>query len=174
MRNLENKDYASSGLTIQYAKLDQAKSIPNKAERPKFIIWDGKQACTSLVINTPETFKLRAKFISKPDIRQGFDLKVYKGQIMVPHSEGVSVLRTWSDPKYEQEVFYEIKGTDGRLGIWNVYKMSHGSKVVEEKWTENAGFYYENPSKNRFRFHCSPGWSHPPDFESLVFEIELK
>jgi hypothetical protein len=59
--------------------------------------------------------------------------------------------------------------------VWNVYKMRYlGGKQVEEKWTENAGFWVEEPSDHSYILHCSHGAATPPDFESLVVQFDLR
>ena len=169
------KDYAESGLTIQYALLDQVKSLPNKEVRPKYILWGGRHVTTADVLPVPENGVVRAEIISsKEDVEQGFDLKV-DGWIEMAQGERVTLLRTWSDPQYEPVVEYPFLARDGRLHVWNVYKMKYGSgQVVEEKWTENAGMWIEEVSPTERVYHCSHGKAHPPDFDSLVFRVSVR
>ena len=169
------RDYANSGLTIQYAMLDHFKRFPDKKQRPDYIVWDGRQIKTADSFAVATHGVVRGEFLSstKPDVDQGFDLKL-DGWICLEEGEKVSLLRTWNDSRYESFVEYPFQSNDGLLWVWNVYKMKYpGGQVVEEKWTENAGMWVEEISPNERVYHCSDGMAHPPDFESLVFKITI-
>ena len=175
MQAQAEKDYAKSGLTIQYAMLDHVKRFPDKRLRPDYIVLGGLRVTTADVLVVPEGGIVRAEFISsKDEVEQGFDLKV-DGWIQLQNGDRVSVLRTWSNPRYEPIVEYPFFSRDGRLHVWNVYKMKYaGGQVVEERWTENAGMWVEEVSPTERIYHCSQGMAHPPNFESLVFRVSVR
>ena len=116
-----------------------------------------------------------AQFISaKPEIRQGFDLKV-DGWFELLDGKKVPLLRTWKDDEFEDTVEYPYSSKDGLLYVWNVYEMIYPSgDRTEERWTENAGFWIQHVSKHERVYHCSHGSAYPPDFESLVFKVSVK
>ncbi|MGZ5428537.1 MAG: hypothetical protein ACXWFS_05965 [Thermoanaerobaculia bacterium] len=166
-------DFASSGLTIQYAILDQAKRSP-KNERPEYILWAGLRIRTADSFSVAEDGVVRGEFLSsRGDIEQAFDLKV-DGWLRLRDGQKVSLLRTWNGSRHEPVVEYPFHSRDRRLRVWNAYKMKYPSgQVVEEKWTGNAGFWIENISERERVYHCSHGAASPPDFEALVFKITI-
>jgi len=174
MTNPDVRDYADSGLTIQYAMNDHATRFPDKRTRPRFILWNGLRVWTSDVWTVPEKGTVRAEFLSaKGDIEQGFDIKV-DGWLELAEGEHVPVLRTWKDERYLDVVEYPFLSRDGRLWVWNVYKMKYpGGQIVQEKWTENAGFWIDQVSESERIYHCSHGMATPPDFDSLVFSVRV-
>jgi hypothetical protein len=169
------RDYADSGLTIQYAMLDHFKRFPDKSQRPDYVLWAGHQVKTGDALAVPRQGFVRCEFLSsKGDAEQGFDLKL-DGWLRLEKGEQVSLLRTWNDARYERFVEYPFQSNDGLLWVWNVYKMKYpGGQVVEEKWTENAGMWVEEISPAERIYHCSHGMAHPPDFESLVVKITIR
>ena len=169
----DTTDYSKSGLTIQYAILDQMKRFPNKENRPKSIVWDGFKIMTGDKIAVPQKGIIRGEFINViGDIEQGFDLKV-NGWFELRGGEKVESLRTWYDAQYEPVVQYPFFSKDGVIWGWNVYKMKYpGGQIVEERWTGNAGFWVEIKNDQRI-YHCSHGMAYPPNFESLVFKISI-
>jgi hypothetical protein len=169
------KDYAASGLTIQYAMLDHVQTFPDKDTRPDHILWGGRRIQTGDKITVPPRGIVRGEFSAvKGDVEQGFDLKV-TGVLVLPDGRRVELLRTWYDPRYEPVVEYPFESQDGLLRVWNVYRVSYpGGQVVEERWTGNAGFWVEQTSDDRRVYHCSPGTLSPPDFEALVFQITIE
>jgi hypothetical protein len=168
------RDYADSGLTIQYAMLDHFRRFPDKSQRPDHVVWGGRKVKTGDSLAVPAHGVVRAEFLSsKSDLEQGFDLKL-DGWLRLEKGERVSLLRTWNDPRYESFVEYPFQSNDGRLWVWNVYRARYpGGQAVEEKWTENAGMWVEEISPTEHIYHCSHGMAYPPDFESLVFRITI-
>jgi hypothetical protein len=168
-------DYGTCGLTIQYAFLDHVKRFPDKTTRPSCIYWNGLRIKTSDLLVVPEQGVVEAEFLfSMGEIQQGFDLKV-NGWFRLKAGDRVSILRTWKDDRYEDRVQYPFFSSDHKLWVWNVYKMRYpGGKEVEEKWTENAGFWVEEISALERVYHCSHGMANPPDFESLVFRVVIR
>jgi hypothetical protein len=168
------KDYADSGLTIREALLDQVKRIPNNAERPQHIQWRGLPVTTGEAISVPTSGIVRGEFVSaKGVLEQGFDIKL-NGWLRLDNGDRVSLLRTWNDTRYEPVVEYPFQSKDGRLWVWNVYKRRlPDGRSIDEKWTENAGFWVEKVSETERIYHCSHGYLYPPDFESLVFKITI-
>lgn len=168
-------DYGSTGMTIQQAMVDHVKKHPDKMQRPDYILWNGFRVKTSDGWTTSEKGIVRAEILScKMDVEQGFDIKV-DGWLELAEGERVTVLRTWKDERFEDAVEYPYFARDKRLWVWNVYKMTFpGGQIVEEKWTENAGFWVEQVGENERIYHCSHGMASPPDFESLVFKVSVQ
>jgi len=174
MSVVDREDYASSGLTIREALLDQMKRFPQKTQRPEQLLWAGLFITTGDAFPVPREGIVRGEFLSaKGELEQGFDLKL-DGWFRLEKGEKVSLLRTWNDARYEPVVEYPFHSSDGRLWVWNVYKRRFpDGRMVEEKWTENAGFWVEQVSERERIYHCSHGFLYPPDFESLVFKITI-
>ena len=168
------KDYATSGLSIQYAMLDHVKRFPNSSSRPQYILWGGRRIKTGDAIEVPKTGMIRAEFLAvKKDVDQGFDIKA-NGGIQLPDGRRVELLRTWYDTRYEPMVEYPFECEDRILRISNVYRMRYGGgQVIEEKWTGNAGFWVEKSSELDRVYHCSHGMAEVPDFDALVFRISI-
>ncbi|HUV63274.1 MAG TPA: hypothetical protein VMW24_05205 [Sedimentisphaerales bacterium] len=169
------RDYAESGLTIREAMLDHAKRFPNKAKRPDHILWAGHRIKTADVFHVPQRGIVRAEFLSAMEgVEQGFDIQLDGGWVELEQGEHVPHLRTWKDKDFDDVVEYPFFSPDERLWVWNVYKMKYpGGQIVEEKWTENAGFWIEHISENERIYHCSHGMATPPDFDSLVFKVRV-
>src|SRR5581483_7174074 len=104
-----------------------------------------------------------------------FDLEIDKGWIELAGGEHVPLLRTWKDERLPDIVEYPFHSRDGLLWVWNVYEMTYPSgEKVDEKWTENAGFWFEVVSESERIYHCSHGMATPPNFESLVFKVTIR
>lgn len=155
--------------------IDHATRFPDRESRPKYLLWNGQRIWTSDVWTTTEKGVVRAEFLScKTDVEQGFDIKV-DGWLELAQGMRVPVLRTWKDERLEDAVEYPFFARDKRLRVWNVYKMTYpGGQIVEEKWTENAGFWVEQIGENERIYHCNHGMASPPDFESLVFKASVQ
>lgn len=169
-------DYASSGATIQFALVDQAKRFPDKKVRPKHILWDGIQVKNSDSIPVPNEGVVRAEFLhANAAVRQGFDLELDKGWLELADQSHVPLLRTWRDDRYEDVVEYPFFSRDGLFWTWNVYEMTYPSgEKREEKWTGNAGFWVEIVNDHERIYHCSHGMASPPDFDSLVYKLTVR
>lgn len=167
------RDYADSGLSIRAAFLDQGRRSPT-AKRLDHIFWAGLRVTTGDALPVPEDGIVRGEFLSsKGDIEQGFDMRV-EGWLTLRDGTRVKLLRTWNDPRHDPVVEYPFHSRDGKLWVWNVYKMRYpGGQVAEEKWTENAGMWVEGISDRERIYHCSHGAASPPDFESLVFKVSI-
>lgn len=174
-QDMQVRDYLDSGLTIQDAMLDHFKRFPDKRQRPGHILWGELEVRTSDCLTVPAHGVVQGEILSsKGDVRQGFDLKI-DGWLWLANRDKVSLLRTWDDPQYDPVVEYPYHSKDGKLWIWNVFIRSlPNGQQVEEKWTENAGMWVDEVSKNKRIYHCSHGLLYPPDFESLVFKIEIR
>lgn len=174
MSRSDQEDYCNRGLTIREALLDQARRCPKKVECANFILWQGRLITTGDAFPVPSEGIVRGEFLSSKDVvEQGFDLKL-DGWLRLANGSKVSLLRTWNDPRYEPVVEYPFHCNDGKLWVWNVYKrQSPDGRLIEEKWTENAGFWIEEISATERIYHCSHGFLYPPDFESLVFRINI-
>ena len=130
IKTIGARDYADSGLTIQYAMLDHFKRFPDKAERPDYILWDGVHVKTADALTVPSEAVIRGEFLSsKGEVEQGFDLKL-DGWIRLKEGERVSLLRTWNDPRFVPSVEYPFRSKDGLLWVWNVYKSRHPNGLI--------------------------------------------
>jgi hypothetical protein len=169
------RDYSESNLTIREAMLDHVKRYPNKAERPDCVLWAGHRIKTSDVFHVPQNGIVRGEFLSaKGEVEQGFDIQLDDGWVELKNGERISHLRTWKDEQLPSVVEYPFFSRDGLMWVWNVYRMKYpGGQIVEEKWTENAGFWVEHMSENERIYHCSHGTATPADFESLVFKVQI-
>lgn len=167
-------DYAKSGLKINLAVLDQLRKFPDKARRPDYILWDGYQIKTYDWIDVPCAAIVRFEFISsREEIAQGFDAKL-DGWFELEQGERIPLLRTWKDNRYEDTVTYPFLSKDGKMGIWNIYKVNlPNGQIIEEKLGGNAGFWVEQVSSSERIYHCSPAMLNPPDFEALVFKVTI-
>lgn len=170
-------DYASSGLDIQSAMVDQIRRHPNRGDRPPFLLWSGVEVKTSDVIAVPKNGLVSAaiRVCDSGFGRQGFDLQPKDGFLELLGGEKVKLLRTWHDERYEDRVSYRYVSKVGLLAFWNVYlRPWPDGKVTEEKWTGNAGFWVEEMAPLRRVYHCSSGRLPTPDFESLVVEVSVE
>lgn len=168
-------DYSSSGLDIQAAMVDLARNHPDKKTRPSFLLWSGLHIQTSDWVDLPPKGRVVATFRHcSESIKQGFDLKLSAGFILLSTGQKVSHLRTWFDPSLDPQVEYQFENMNGGLQFWNVYKRRWpNGNVTEERMTGNAGFWIERMSELHRIYHCSSGEAHPPDFESMVVELKL-
>jgi len=174
VRDADPIDYASRGMSIQAALLDQYRRFPDKQTRPRFILWNGLQVRTGDAIEVPRDGIVQAEFLHvKTDIEQGFDLKV-DGWLRLEQGEQIDHLRTWYDPRYADTVAYPFHSRDGRLRVWNVFRehLPNG-QVRESYWLGNAGFWVEEVSPTERIYHCSPGPLPEPDFEALVLRVRI-
>lgn len=167
-------DYASSGLTLQQAMVAHAKRYPDRKSRPETILWGKHRVRTSDLIHIPSEGVVRLEFLtSSKSVRQGVDLKV-NGWIALAGGEHISLLRTWQNELFDDLVEYAFFSKDGFLWTWNVYEMTYpGGQKVEEKWTENAGFWVEVVGENQRIYHCSHGMAIRPNFDSFVYKLTI-
>ena len=167
------KDYIDSGFSIRKAKIDQSKYYTSKEDRPDYIIWGEKKIYTAFPIEISGNLTLTLEFLSNPDPSQGVDIKVQDGEIAITADEKSKLLRTWHTPEHESTVSYDIVSS-GIIWVYNVYKEIRGNDIFEEKWTGNAGMHVKTEKETSYEFHCSPSWANPPNFDSLIFRIQLK
>jgi hypothetical protein len=169
---LNDRDYSLSGMSIQQAMLECARS--GKAGVPPKILWGDRVVQTSDCIDVPINGRFRLEFVSaKQNLRQGVDVKV-SGGICLADGQKISPLRTWNDSRYESAVEYEFVAQDEKLWLWNVYEVVlPNGKTEATKWTDSAGFWIEEHGTNERTYHCSAGPCNPPDFEALVFKIKI-
>jgi hypothetical protein len=172
--NAEERDYAESGLDLQYAFLDMARRVP-RGDRPRHVRWSDRRVFTVDVMDVPPEGMVRGEFLSaKGDVMQGFDLQL-NGWIQLADGSRVEHLRSWNDPALEPVVEYEYACSDGRLWVTNVFLRPDGQGgQVAEKWTGNAGFYVEEIGPLERVYRCSHGLLPSPDFEALVFRVTVR
>ncbi|MCC6898014.1 MAG: hypothetical protein IT377_03515 [Polyangiaceae bacterium] len=167
-------DYAASGKSVRAAFLEQARRERPVPGVPPKIVWSGRVIQTADAIRAPHRGVVRAQILSEPcAVVQGFDLNV-DGWLELADGSRVQTLRTWHDPSLSPQVEYRFLCKDGLLWTWNVYQVVRpDGATVEEKWTENAGMWIEHVSERERVYHCSHGYAVPPDFESLVYKVEV-
>jgi hypothetical protein len=171
----QERDYASSGLTIREAMLDVGgrQAWSQRERKPLSVLWAGRRIQTADRLSVPTTGRVRLEFLRRrTDVRQGCDLKM-AGGCRLADGTLVPVLRTWFDPDLPDVEAYDYLARDGVLFTWNVYEVRRGSDVVAEKWTENAGFWVEPLAPLDRVYHCSPGMVWPPDFDGLVYRLTV-
>lgn len=167
------KEYRSSEISIQGAMVDMVKSLGSDTERPDHIIFDGEKVKTGHWIDVPEFFKIKIEFLSKPDEDQGVDISVKDGYVTLADGSEVKLLRTWHDPKYDPIVEYNGYSNARKVIVYNVYKVKRNDKILDEKWTGNAGMLVENCGKNEYVLRCSSNKFNPPNFDSLVLKVSI-
>lgn len=169
------KDFGADGIDIQAAMVRHIQAYPDRATRPNHIWWNGKAVWTVCNIAVPKKGRFRIEFLSEPrDPSQGVDVKVEDGTVTLPGGEGVQILRTWHEPGCEAVAEYPYSSEVGLLKIWNVYKRCWpNGRTTEEKWTGNAGFLVEREARDQWLFRCSNGPSDLPDFNQLVFRLQV-
>lgn len=93
---------------------------------------------------------------------------------MLADGTKVETPRTWHDDRLPSTVEYPYSSRVGRLKLWNVFqKVWPDARVTEEKWVGNAGFLVENEGIGRFVFRCSDAQIGGPDFQRLVFRLQV-
>jgi hypothetical protein len=168
-------DYATTGLTIQDAMLDVHARYPDKTTRPKHILWNGLSVTTADCFSVPVRGNVKLEILSKnSNVAQGIDIKIDNGALYLIDGQEVPLLRTWADDRYEDTVEYPYYSASGRLCVWNMYKVRFpNGETIDEKWTENAGFWIEKIDNYERVYHCSNGCDNPPNFDSLVFKLTV-
>lgn len=174
-KNSARIDYAASGMTVQQAMVDMVKRFPSKKDRPNFIQWGQLRVQTADAIPVPARGTIRLEFTSaRRGLEQGCDLSV-AGWFTLENGFKVDHLRTWNDPRFEPVVSYPYESKDGIIWFWNVYRrQTSNGQTIEEKWTENAGFWIEEVKPQVRVYHCSPGILGAADFESLVVKVSFE
>ena len=168
-------DFAADGIDILTAMIRHARAHPDRANRPKHILWNGVAVWTSFDISAPHEGQLGLEFLSVARTPpQGVDMRAEDGAFTLAGGERVQVLRTWHDAKYEKTVQYPFATNVGSLKIWNVYHRAWpDGRVTEEKWTGNAGMTVEQLAESCWVFRCSSGPVPLPDFDQLVFRLTI-
>lgn len=114
------------------------------------------------------------RFISILNGEFGVVLKSKNGYIVLSEGRHTKCLFTWNEPKLPRIINYEVNCTDGKLRVWNVYKVHHHTgEVTEDAWTGNAGMIVENRNRYARLYKCSSGLGefNPEEF---LFEIEWR
>lgn len=169
-----NRDYRHSGMTIQQAMVDSARSLKKGGAASPKVQWGNFMIQTSDCIPVARSGRFRIEFLSAvKGLRQGVDIRV-NGAIRLADGHETATLRTWDDPDYESTVEYAFECHDGKLWVWNVYEVVHSSGETEDlKWTDNAGFWVEEERSGQRTYHCSAGQCTPPDFSAFIFKISI-
>lgn len=169
------RDFGADGIDIQTAMVRHAQASPDRATRPKHILWNGHAVWTSFDIPVPRNGWFRIELLSESrEPAQGLDVKVESGVITLPGGETIHTLRTWHDPRYEEVLEYPFESKAGLLKVWNVYRQHWpNGRVTEEKWTGNAGFLVVQETEGSWLFRCSGGLSESPDFDQLIFRFSI-
>jgi hypothetical protein len=124
-------------------------------------------------MRVPERGQVRLEVLSRSrDPRQGADLDVVPGRIILARSE-VPTLRTWFDEEYEDVVEYDYHSPRGLLRTCNVYEMTLGGNVVEDRWGDDAGMWIEECGPRDRIYHCNSGLRTPPTFVDVVYRVTV-
>lgn len=174
-RDAVRKDFGADGIDIQTAMIRHVQAHPDRATRPKHILWNGEAVWTTFDIAVPEEGRFRVEFLSEPrELSQGVDVKAEGGAITLPGGENAQTLRTWHERQFEDAVEYPYNSRVGLIKVWNVYhRRWPDGRVAPEKWTGNAGFLVESNGEQCWVFRCSSGPSERPDFDELVFRLSV-
>jgi hypothetical protein len=172
---VEEIDYATSGLDIQYAMLDHFKRYQNKTLHSEYILWDGIKVKTGDWWVVPDRGRIKIELIEwQSGIEQAVDVKIEDGCLTLVDGTEVSLLRTWTDSRYDNIVEYPYFTRAGRLFVCNVFKRLWPSgRVTEENWTGNAGFWVDEISPLDRIYHCSHGAAPTPDFSLFIFRVTV-
>ena len=166
-------DYATTGLNIQSARIDQYQRRSGNP-MPDFILWNGRRVKTGDWWSVPKQGRLRIHLLdAKGKVEQGVDVKCEKGYLTLVDGTKIPLLRTWADPALDPVVEYPYVTRTGRLLIYNVFKRDWGGRVEEERWTGNAGFWVEEISQLDRVYHCSHGVVSKPDFDLFTFRVTV-
>jgi hypothetical protein len=182
---LSDEDFADSGLTISQAfvRAGQSYSGDKKPRSEAWaLLWGGEAVVVGDVIRVPVRGTVRLEFISGSigglqgaGELQGGDLDVSRGggSITLPDGSNVSLLRTWFERGLPPVVTYPYESPSGVIGTYNVYQITLGGVVRQEKWTGNAGMIVEDQGELSRLYRCSHCLAHPPDFTNLVYRVTI-
>lgn len=171
----ESKDYGGAGISIQAAMVRNVSEHPDRATRPRFLLWNGQKVWTTYEVPVPKMGRFRIDFLSEPrEPPLGVDVKPESGLVQLASGGEVAILRTWHDPRLENSVEYSYRSSDGLLKVWNVYRRFWpDGRVTDERWTGNAGFTVVDEGEQNFLFRCSDGGCAQPDFGRLIFRLSV-
>lgn len=169
----KGRDFGADGIDIQSAMIRHVRAHPDRATRPKHIVWNGRAVWTSFEVPVVTEGVFQIELLSEPRApSQGVDVKAEGGFITLAGGKEVQTLRTWHEPHFETVVRCPFRSKIGLLRVWNVYRRPWpDGRMTEEKWTGNAGFLVEQEADARWLFRCSSGPSEQPDFDQLVFRF---
>jgi hypothetical protein len=166
-------DYSKTGRTIQQAMIDSVSKSNVFTDQPPKLEWGNFFVQTSDIWNIKPEGRVVLEFLqSDPAFEHGVDLSL-NGWLQLESQTRIACLRTWRNERYEDRVEYLFHSEDGKLRLWNVYKMGQGEQEISTKWTGNAGFWVETISPNERIYHCSHAKNDPPDFGSLIFKVSI-
>jgi hypothetical protein len=169
---LMGKDYAQQSVTIQQAMLMERK-LALAGSRDISVNWGGRQVRSFDWISVPDRGTIRIellRYAATP--RQAVDVRAANGAIVISPSEHVPVLRTWADSEFEDTLVYSY-ACSGELCISTATetRLPNGNLEIE-RFTGNSGFWIEERDGAR-TYHASSASAPTPDFESLVFSIQI-
>jgi hypothetical protein len=176
MIRLSDTDYSTTGLSIRRAFVKASEEYDGRLPTTEAaaIRWGQHDIVVGDITRVPERGRLRIELVSKaPTPRQGADVDVSPGGILLPSGKSLPSLRTWFDDEFEDVVEYGYETPRGVLRTHNVYEMRRGAQVVEERWTGNAAMWVEELGARERVYHCSDGEADPPNFEALVYRVTV-
>lgn len=171
---LVRKDYATSGLTIQQALLSELKRA-GKPSKDLAVQWGRDLVRTFAWCTVPAVGRVRIKLLKYPkSTRAAVDLKIEKGGFVLEDGTTVSILRTWADEKYEDELLYEYLSETAEVCI-TVANERFGSdgEIVVDRLIDNSGFLVRNTSHGDV-YCASASFLNPPDFSYFEFSVEFE
>ena len=174
---LSEIDYQDAGLSLQRAFVNARKgnrNVPRELREPLSILWGGRDVVTGDVFPIPSTGGVVIERLDgHQELKQGVDIGITRGSILVPGFAPQSLLRTWFDESLPDRVRYEYVADDGLLLVSNIYTMQRGGDVVIERWTGNAGMCVEEIGPYERIYRCSTGPRPLPTFDDLVFRLTI-
>jgi hypothetical protein len=176
MIRLSDEDYSETGLSIVEAFLEASGAYPGRTplDEPAAIRWGGHDVIVADIMRVPERGHVRLRALHRAqDIRQGVDLDVSPGRIILVDGTEVPVLRTWFDSEYEDLVEYDYHAPRGLLRTHNVYELRLGNHIREDKWGDYAAMWTEDVGPRDRIYHCNSGLRNPPTFDDLVYRVTV-
>ena len=104
----------------------------------------------------------------------GIAIKSAKGSILLSDGNKAKTIYIWDEYSLPKTVDYEVYCPDGKLKIWNIYRIEHKSGLItEDYWTNNAGIKINKTTENSREYSCSHGLGEI-DLDNFIFEIKWK
>lgn len=145
----------------------------------RYILYNEKKIYRTYRIDKPGSYKLKFNFVLSNSIyNQAIAIILYqfKGKVSINGKEQKLGKREFFKFHFFEksgiknfEVFIELKR--GMFSICNGTDLA-GDFKFSHTMTRGSCFYYEEISKNRFRFYCND-YEPDDDFDDLIFELEI-
>lgn len=167
------KDFSLLGVSIQRALLLDRAQKGGDVVRGRSVLWGKVRVQTSDWIQIPPSGRVKITLLKYAEsVRHAVDLRIPDGHLILDGGERVSLLRTWADPDYEDQMEYAFESS-GEICVTTASEtqLANGQRVLEQ-FTGNSGFWIEKQGDSRI-YHASYASADPPNFESLVFSVQV-